>query len=578
MHNDKNRYQDMKLFRFTALLSIAAMLMAGCRNEDLHLDPNDQSATRGYLSLSTLNVECVVDHKPVDENVRSTAATRATVNIDDFTCTILNEAGEVIKSFTYGNRPTEKIELEGGNYIFQMSSGTVPGAAWESPVYGLEEPFKIVRKETTTLTNLVCTLQNIQVSVSYSADLRAALSDDTTATISIEENSLVYGVDESRSGYFKAVNALNDINVLVKGKYTPEGKEAAAFEMTATIPDVKAGQYSDINFYIEYSGEGSISIGATIDGWVVDEEIVYDFSLLLSENTIVDDEDKPVITLADGDIDTPVSLYASDFDDRGNCLKPIIIDIAAENAIAGLTVDISSTNGDFISSLSTYNIPQVLDMCNAGTATSALQLMGYAVNSEVLGATSLSYELTAQMKLLKEFGGTHSFKVTVTDEKGGKSEKTLAIVIEGGSSGPSVVWTGYDLSKRYTVTSDLTVDIVVTAPSGIASFIVNINSEVLDAKQLAGVGLCDQLDLVTPENSIDTTNPDGTNTSEIRQSLINLGFPVGDDVKDQTKLEFSITKFLGLLQITGAGEHDFMLTVTDNDGNTTSKTLMLVTE
>ena len=134
------------------------------------------------------------------------------------------------------------------------------------------------------------------------------------------------------------------------------------------------------------------------------------------------------------------------------------------------------------------------------------------------------------------------------------------------------------MSKRYTVTSDLTVDIVVTAPSGIASFIVNINSEVLDAKQLAGVGLCDQLDLITPENSIDTTNPDGTNTSEIRQSLINLGFPVGDDVKDQTKLEFSITKFLGLLQITGAGEHDFMLTVTDNDGNTTSKTLMLVTE
>lgn len=569
----------MKLFRITALLSIAAMLMAGCRNEDLHLDPNNQSASCGYLSLSALSVECVVDHKPVDENVRSTASSRASVNIDDFVCNILNASGEVVNSFTYGARPSEKIELEGGNYIFQMmSQTTVPGAAWENPVYGLEEPFTIVRKETTNLTNLVCTLQNIQVSVSYSADLRAALSDDTTATISIEDNSLVYVVDETRSGYFKAVNALNDIEVLVKGKYTPEGKEAAEFEMTATIPNVKAGQYSDINFYIEYSGEGSISIGATIDGWVVDEEIVYDFSLLLSENTLVDDEDKPIITLADGDIDTPVSLYASDFDDRGNCLKDIIVDITAEHAIASLVVDISSTNGEFMSSLSTYNIPQSLDLCAAGSATSALQLMGYAVNSEVLGATSLSYELTAQMKLLKEFGGTHSFKVTVTDEKGGKTEKTLAIVIEGGNSGPSVVWTGYDLSKRYVVTDDLTVDIVVTAASGIAEFIVNINSEVLTASQLAGVGLCDQLDLINPENSIDTTNPNGTDTSNIRQSLLNLGFPVGNDVKDQVSLSFSITQFLGLLQITGAGDHDFVLKVTDNDGNTTTKTLMLTTK
>ena len=48
-------------------------------------------------------------------------------------------------------------------------------------------------------------------------------------------------------------------------------------------------------------------------------------------------------------------------------------------------------------------------------------------------------------------------------------------------------------------------------------------------------------------------------------------------VKDKTTVEFTITPFLSLLAFTGAGNHDFVMTITDNDGNTTVKTLMIKT-
>lgn len=551
--------------------------MAVSCQEGLRVNDVDGHQNTGYLSLSALSVEVVSDHKPVDGELSRAEATRADVDINTFDCTIYDESGvNVIKSFKYGERPQEAIELEAGKYLLKMISGEIPGAAFESPVYGLTEPFTIVRKQTTTLDNLVCTLQNIQASVSYSTDLRAALSDDTTATLTVGNSSLAFGVDETRSGYFKAEKALNDIDVLVKGMYTQEGKAPAAFEFNTTIKNVKAGQYSDIQLYIEYSGEGNISISVTIDGWVVDQSVVYDLAQLVSENVMVDDTDKPTITLVDGDIDSPVTLAQTDFDQSGNCTKSIVVDIAAKSPITALTVDITSTNPAMTSSLAEYGLTSSIDMCNAGAAASALKLMGLAVNNQVLGQTAVSYDITAQMKLLKEYIGTHSFTVTVTDEQGGTTEKTLAITIEGEQVGPVAVLKGLNIDQRHTVTSDLSIDVAVSAASGIKEFTVKIVSDTLTPDQLGGVGLCDILNLVEPTASYSTVDPT-FDASGIAESLTNLGFPTGADVKDKTSVEFTITPFLSLLAITGPGDHDFIMTITDNDGNTTVKSLMIKT-
>ena len=117
---------------------------------------------------------------------------------------------------------------------------------------------------------------------------------------------------------------------------------------------------------------------------------------------------------------------------------------------------------------------------------------------------------------------------------------------------------------------------------------MKIASDVLTPAELKKVGLCDVLDLVTPENSYSTVDSGfdassiayilGGNTDDTDPSNDDgLGFPIGDEVKDQTTVSFSITGFLGLLSMTGAGDHDFEMTVIDNEDNVITKTLMIKT-
>lgn len=84
-----------------------------------------------------------------------------------------------------------------------------------------------------------------------------------------------------------------------------------------------------------------------------------------------------------------------------------------------MLVDISSSNGEFMASLGSYSLTSSFDLCDAGAASNSLRIMGYPVNDEVKGKELVSFDLKPQMKLLKEFVGTHNFKATVKDAKGG---------------------------------------------------------------------------------------------------------------------------------------------------------------
>lgn len=125
-----------------------------------------------------------------------------------------------------------------------------------------------------------------------------------------------------------------------------------------------------------------------------------------------------------------------------------------------------------------------------------------------------------------------------------------------------------DLSKVYDIDEFIAdgsvADLKVTVPAGIARMMVKIDSQVLPAEELGSLGLMPEFDLVNPVNP---DNPDmGTKLTE-------MGFPIGDDVKGKTYVEFDITGFIPLLKELGAGYSNFVITVTDNDGNTAATTL-----
>ena len=86
------------------------------------------------------------------------------------------------------------------------------------------------------------------------------------------------------------------------------------------------------------------------------------------------------------------------------------------------------------------------------------------------------------------------------------------------------------------------------------------------------------LNICYPKQSYDSRTPE--NFIDVEEPLRGLGFAVGEDVVNKTFVKLSITQFMGVLSAvsgTSLKNHDFVITLTDNEGNTTVKTLMLQT-
>ncbi len=439
----------MKFTKFTAVVLSVALMMVGCAEEKLSFENGNTTTTsdKGKLSIEALAVDCRIDESDPEVGLLSTKSTRSEVAVDNFDCSIINDKNEVVMSFKFSERPTAEVELNTGDYLFKIVSGEVPGAAWDTPVYGATKPFKIVRNQTTTISEIVCSLLQIKVSVSYSADLLERLGERTLTIVSVGENSLDYALTESRSGFFLAPNASNSINLRISGTYAADKDKYEIIEINRAVRDVKAGQHSKIHFYIEHAAEGNINVGVTIRDWVTDEIVPCNVADLVTEEEWTEGGNE-------GGNDTPAT--------------------PAED--------------------------------------------------------------------------------------------------------PSIVWDGHDISQREQIVGGLEVDLLVSASKGIKEFSVKIESQSLTPAELAGVGLCDVLNICYPKQSYDSNTPDVF--IDVEEPLRGLGFSVGEDVVNKTFVKLSITQFMGVLQAvsgTSLKNHDFVITVVDNEGNTTIKTLMLQT-
>lgn len=557
----------MKIFSKIAMtLLLATVVATGCVDDDIRYEGEENETTDniGYLSLSGLNVSVLSDTEII-AGLKSADKTRAEINVSDFTVDIINSAGEKLHSFKYSECPSEPIALDVGTYTLNVYSGVTPAMAWETPTYGATKEFQIKRLQETSIGKIICKLASIKVSVEYTTDIAEILADDTKVNIALGENSADFSFTENRAVYFAPLDLLNTLNLTITGSFREvEEGQSSSFEMTSKINNVKAGQWRKITIIIEHASDGNIDVRVEVENWVFDETIKVETSSLLVESVIADDEDlknAPQIIWVDNDIDQPLTLTDSMFDAYGDCIVPVRINVSAVNLLAGLKVDISSTNADFIAALASSNVPTSLDMCNPGAASTILGILGYPTGASIVGKESVTFNMQAQMKQLNAYAGTHTFAITATDESG--LEATKSLTIKAGAGGPTVTWVGYDIDTRYEITEELTAEIEVSSEAGIVGFTVDINSATLDKNSLVGIGLDTHLDLANPA------------TDEMNQSLNNLGFPTRENVVNKTFIAFSISQFLNLLDITGSGNHDFVMTITDADGGVTVKTLML---
>ena len=545
----------MKSFvKFLSVALVALPLLVSCHMDNVDYEGIDGPAKNniGYLQVGNMQASVIVD----TENFDSAEATRAgEVDINTFDVVILNDKGETVKSFKYGERPTEAIALEGGVYTIKMSSATMQKADWDAPVYAGEKEVVITRKQTSTVNNLVCKLANIKVTVDYSADIKDQLDpENTTMNVELENSALLYVFNETRAGYFAPVAVDNTLKLTFNCRYKGDTKNIT---MTSEIKGVKAAQWRKINVVVQHAADGTATIGIKCDTWTIDEVVTFDTSVSLFEEVIPDDTDAPVIVWEGHDLSETFELTDLMFDADGNFTSSINVDVTTKAALKSLVVKASSDNVEFTNAYAEV-LPLEVDLCAGTVSSTILKMMGYP--SDAKGATSTRLKFAAQTELFRSHEGTHSFEITATDENGAHSTVTLAIkygqmvVIP-----PSIVWVGYDIKQRQTYAPGMTCDLQITAPATIADFIVNIISNDLTPEELAGVNLAANFSLVT-DNQYFT-------------ALSGLGFKVGDEVYGQTALDLSITNFLAILA-GYPGDHDFKMTVIDAAGNEVTETVM----
>lgn len=562
------------------MLAVAAFVAAGCVNEEPPYKeepkPTPGDAT-GFLSVSGLSMRVVYDEtdvRPDDtsdqtQSPQAVSGTRAEQpDVDGFIVEILDADNAQVFKKTYAElkqQLAEPMELPVGAYRMEVrSEESTPDVAWEHPVYGATSSFTISKAQTTQLEEVVCTLQNIKVTVDYSSELAGMLADTSKATISLGQTSQEFLKTETRAAYFKSLDIENTLDFNFDGVFADTDIPA---QFSKQITGVKAGQWRKISVVINYADKGTLLFQVTVDNNIIqDNSFVVDGTDNLLEE-LLEDPNAPTLAWPGHDMSKPFTLTDAMFDDNGNCIEPFVFDLASPNGIESLRVNIGSTSSRFMASMAAIQLPETFDLCALDASSPAgiiLKGFGYPVGGELKGQQAKSFNIAGQIKALYEFDGTHIFSFDMTDAKGVSTAAALTLVVDksAGQTGPAIVWRGYDIDKQYEVQKDMVIDIDVTAAAGIKSFWVTIDSEALK----------DLLPVINMPEKFDICDIPADLAAILHDEF---GFPINEQVKNQTAVMFSITKFVEIL-LEIPGEHNFVLDVTDNNNVLTHKTVKLI--
>lgn len=405
------------------LLTAAAALFsaASCQKSPV------EAKNYGYLSFGEFSLG-------LDEAVETRAAANG-----NYVVIVTDSEGKEVVNTTYGALETAgdyQITLPAGDYILEArSTKDVPVAEFEQPVYGTSTDFSITAGETTVIGELVCTLLQCKVTVSYSDEFLASVTGTGKTTVEVTAGSpLEYtlnanGTYDQSAGYF-AVNG-NTMQVVFSGNI--EGKSQ---KMTKTFTNIAPRQWRQIKFIKKVNEQGNAVFDIVIND-LVDDEILNN-SMNADEEIIGEDPDAPK---GDGGI-----ALAPDYE--GGCdaeitdLENIVIvpvatrDMAMRfratvpNGVKKFNVQIDSDNDAFLSAVDAANARE-LDLINPLPDNDIIfQVVPFPHGQELLGQTDISFNLDAAQDAITIYPGRHTFKMVIVDQTGCKNEIPVVMVVE----------------------------------------------------------------------------------------------------------------------------------------------------
>ncbi len=472
--------------KFLAPLLVAFAVGVGCSGDDPSFNYPDNTVgpdgivdpnSVGYLSLDGFGFTVEVDVETFTASaISETRADEESIDTDSFIVQIVRESdSEVVYSGAYSEVKllTEPLSLSAGAYNLEVSSSEdIEDAGWDCPVYKGSDRYVIGDDNVTSASSVTCTLANVMVAVSMSADFvnlfntDASLSDDDKLQVILEVNDsekddlthslTFYAEDSDKKGYFN-VPSDETISVYIVGQYNTasEGEDPVYMKIekgnwVETISGVKAGQFRNIsvNVKIDNNAEGTVELKLEVATWAYDSEVDVDitsgsFFESFTEDVLTDtDEDDDTATNPDGetttegpeitwlggyDFSTRYTIY-TDAEVAAGAVNPeVALSITSETGITEmlLTIDSETLTEE---ELAGVGLPQEIDLIAAGddydpndsnTLGYKLEALGLPFGDDVLGQTSLSIDISGFISLLAIVGpGETNFIISVTDDKG----------------------------------------------------------------------------------------------------------------------------------------------------------------
>ena len=413
----------MKKNIIIAIASAAMVLFASCQKTPISAEKGF-----GYLSFSEFTLG-------LDETVE----TKATAASGNYTITIKDADGNDVMRKTYDEvkNNDNKLSIPAGSYtlVASSSSDEVPAAAFEQPVYGVSKEFTIEAGMTTPIGELVCTLQQCKVTVSYSDDFLQMVTGPCSTKVTVDpEMPLEYVLNadktyEQSAGYF----AVTGSTMIVVFKGNINGNSAA---QTITISNIAPKQWRQIKFIPKVDEEGN----ATFD--IVIQDLISDATLNNAadpkEEIIGEDPEAPK---GDGGI-TLAPDYEAGCDAEITDLENILIvpvatrDMAMRfratvpNGVKKFNVLIDSDNDSFLSAVDAANARE-LDLINPLPENGIIfDVVPFPHGQELVGQTDIAFNLDSAQDAITIYSGRHTFKMIIVDQTGCKNEIPVVMVVE----------------------------------------------------------------------------------------------------------------------------------------------------
>lgn len=407
---------------FILLTAAAALLSAAsCQKSPV------EAKNYGYLSFGEFSLG-------LDEAVETRAAANG-----NYVVIVTDSGGKEVVNTTYGALLEDgdyQITLPAGDYTLEArSTKDIPVAEFEQPVYGTSKEFSITAGETTYVGDLVCTLLQCKVTVSYSDEFLASVTGAGKATVEVTAGyPLEYvlnanGTYDQSAGYFEVEGST--MTVVFSGNI--EGKSQ---KMTKSFTNIAPKQWRQIKFIKKVNEQGNAVFDIVINDLVDDETL--NNSLVIEEDTMGDDPDAPK---GDGGIKLELD-YEAGCDPEITDLENIVIvpvatrDMAMRfratvpNGVKKFNVQIDSDNDSFLSAVDAAKARE-LDLINPLPDNDIIfQVVPFPHGQELLGQTDISFNLDAAQDAITIYPGRHTFKMVIVDQTGCKKEIPVVMVVE----------------------------------------------------------------------------------------------------------------------------------------------------